>query len=135
MGHSAVMYMKMALPFAVLSIILTGCATVQPDRDGIARVGIGQTAYVGGPRVTPLALMEDSRCPMNARCVWAGQVRLTVRIDTGSGYQTREITSNKPVPVADGSLELVEVTPNRVAGEEPIKKIDYRFGFKFSGGL
>lgn len=126
---------KLLLPLVLAVTALTGCATTQPDRDGITRVRIGETAYVNGPRVTPLAVMEDSRCPMNARCVWAGQVRLTVRIDTGSGYVTREITSNKPVPVADGALELVEVTPNQVAGGEPIRRTDYRFGFKFSGGL
>lgn len=129
------MMAKFLIPCALVVTALPGCATIQPDAAGIARAGIGETAYVNGPRVTPLALMEDSRCPMNARCVWAGQVRLTVRIDTGSGYVTREITSNKPVPVADGSLELVEVTPNPVAGGEPIRRIDYRFGFKFSGGL
>jgi hypothetical protein len=68
------------------------------------------------------------------RCVWAGQVRLTVRIDTGAGYVTREITSNKPIPVAGGTLELVEVTPARVSASEPIRKTDYSFGFRFNGG-
>jgi hypothetical protein len=126
---------KTVFPLTLLAIALAGCATVQPDSDGIAWAGIGQTAYVNGPKVTPLAVMEDSRCPMNARCIWAGQVRLTVRIDTGAGYQTREITSNKPIPVADGTLELVEVTPDRVAGGEPIRRRDYSFGFRFSGGL
>ncbi len=126
---------KTLFPLALAAAVLGGCATVQPDSDGIARAGIGQTAYVNGPKVTPLALMEDSRCPMNARCVWAGQVRVTVRIDTGAGYVTREMTSNKPIPIADGSLELVKVTPDRVAGGEPIRRTDYRFGFKFSGGI
>ena len=88
---------KTLFPLALAAAVLGGCATVQPDSDGIARAGIGQTAYVNGPKVTPLALMEDSRCPMNARCVWAGQVRVTVRIDTGAGYVTREMTSNKPI--------------------------------------
>ena len=126
--------MKIAL-LPPLAFALVSCATIQPDSDGITRVALAQTAYVGGPKVTPLAVVEDSRCPMNARCVWAGQVRLAVRIDTGQGYVTREITSNKPIPVADGSLELVEVTPDRVAGGEPISKRDYRFGFKFAGGI
>jgi hypothetical protein len=125
---------KPLIPFALAATALAGCATIQPDSDGIARAGIGQTAYLGGPKVTPLAVMEDSRCPMNARCVWAGQVRLTVRIDTGAGYETRELTSNKPVAVAGGSLELVEVRPDRVAGSgEPIRRTDYSFGFRFSG--
>jgi hypothetical protein len=119
---------------APLALALTGCVTVQPDSDGIARAKIGQTVYVDGPKVTPLAVLEDSRCPMNARCVWAGQVRLSVRIALGSRNEVREIVSNKPIPVADGQLELVEVTPDRVAGEKPFPTQDYRFGFKFAGG-
>lgn len=126
--------MKLAL-LAPIALALTGCVTVQPSSDGIARAKIGQTVYVGGPKVTPLAVLEDSRCPMNARCVWAGQVRLSVRITLGSRSEVREIVSNKPIPVADGQLELVEVTPDRVAGGKPFPKQDYSFGFKFAGGI
>jgi hypothetical protein len=71
---------------------------------------------------------------MNARCVWAGQVRLRTRIHLGARDEERELTSNKPVPVADGTLELVEVQPDRVAGETLDPK-NYRFGFRFMGGL
>lgn len=42
--------------------------------EGLVR--LGQTADVCGPRVTPLRVVEDSRCPMNSRCVWAGRVAL-----------------------------------------------------------
>lgn len=118
-----------------LALALTGCVTAQPDSDGIARAKIGQTVYVDGPKVTPLAVLEDSRCPMNARCVWAGQVRLSVRIALGARSEVREIISNKPIAVADGQLELVEVTPDRVAGTQPERPEPYRFGFTFAGGL
>lgn len=101
---------------------------------GIARGALGQKVHVDGPAVTPLEVLEDSRCPMNARCVWAGQVRLKILVHLGSGPQVREITSGKPLQVADGSLELVEVQPDRMAGEETAPK-DYRFGFRFMGGL
>jgi hypothetical protein len=45
-----------------------------------------------------------------------------------------EITQGKPIPVADGSLELVEVQPDRMAGE-PLDPKAYRFGFRFMGGI
>ncbi|WP_189621508.1 hypothetical protein [Novosphingobium colocasiae] len=99
---------------------------------------IGETVAVGGPRVTPLTVLEDSRCPMNARCVWAGQVRLSVRVETGAGTRDMEITTGKPLPVADGTLELAEVQPDRVAGGDSggqIKPQNYRFGFSFVDGL
>jgi hypothetical protein len=72
---------------------------------------------------------------MNARCVWAGQVRLRLRIGRG---ETVEITSGKPIHVADGTLELVEVRPDKVAGGSSggaIEPSAYRFGFRFRGGL
>src|SRR5690606_19131499 len=98
-------------PFA-----LAACAsTAEPpspapiEADGIARAELGERVYVDGPYVTPLAVLEDSRCPMNARCVWAGRVRLSIRVDLGSRSETREIASDKPIQVADGALSLVEV--------------------------
>ena len=84
--------------------------------------------------MTPLAVLEDSRCPMNARCVWAGRTRLTVKIDLGSRSETREISSDKPIQVADGTLSLVEVQPDKMAGEETKPKA-FRFGFTFAGGI
>jgi hypothetical protein len=115
-------------------LLLAGCVTYHVRSDGLARAALGETVQVDGPRVTPLEVLEDSRCPMNARCVWAGQVRLKVRVHLGAREEERELTSGKPIPVADGTLELVEVQPDRVAGETLDPK-NYRFGFKFMGGL
>ena len=127
--------MKLPLALAV-PLALAACATTPPEpEDGIARAGLGERVYVDGPQVTPLAVLEDSRCPMNARCVWAGRTRLSVRIDLGSGSETREIASDAPIQVADGQLALVEVQPDRMAGEAPSEQKPYRFGFTFAGGL
>lgn len=70
---------------------------------------------------------------MNARCVWAGRVKLSVRVDLGSGSQTRELIQGEPIQVADGSLELVEVRPDRRT-DKAIAPQDYRFGLRFMGG-
>lgn len=97
---------------------------------------LGQSVTVGGPRITPLDVLEDSRCPMNARCVWAGHVRLRVRQDSGRGG-TLELTSGKPARIADGTIELVDIRPDKVAGAGSQGAIDptrYRFGFRFTGG-
>lgn len=110
-------------------------ATAEPTAP-LIRARIGETVSVDGPKVKPLAVLEDSRCPMNARCVWAGRVRIRVRIDLGSGSQVRELTQGEPVQVADGSLELVEVQPDRPMTNEPnLAPADYRFGFRFMGGI
>ena len=117
-------------------LALAACATTPASpQDGIARAGLNERVNVDGPYVTPLAVLEDSRCPMNARCVWAGRTRLSVRIDLGSRSETREIASDAPIQVADGQLALVEVQPDLLAGEAPSEQKPYRFGFTFAGGL
>ncbi len=117
-----------------LPLLVSGCITYHTKSDGITRARLGETVVVDGPKVTPLKVLEDSRCPVGVQCVWAGQVRLSVGIELGARSETRDLTSGKPEQVADGTLELVEVTPGTKAGQ-PVYAEDYRFGFKFAGGL
>ncbi len=125
---------KVIIPFSAFTLLLAGCVTTRANDDGSVDARLGQTVNVGGPRVTPLAVLEDSRCPMEARCVWAGRVRLSVRVTTGNGSAVREIASDKPLQVADGRLELSNVMPPR-STQHPVRPTDYRFSFRFSGGL
>lgn len=123
--------------------LLTACATVaQPAdssvavknrEDDLSWARLGETVAAGGPKVTSITVLEDSRCPEEKRCIWAGRVRVNARIDLGSGSQMRELTQGQPVPVADGTLELVEVQPKKT--ERVIASEAYRFGWRFMGGL
>jgi hypothetical protein len=116
--------------------LLAACATIPAEAtaDGMAFARFGQTVTVDGPRVTPVRLLADSRCPMEARCVWAGELRILARVRTGRGSSLRELTLGKPVQVADGQLELASVMPPRSV-QRQLRRRDYRFGFRFSGGL
>ena len=122
------------LPLA-LAFALGACVTVpKVNEDGSIEARLGQKVDVGGPRITPLKVLEDSRCPMEARCVWAGRVRLEVRVETGAGSSVQELASDKPLPVADGSLELLGVMPPK-STQRAIAPADYRFALRFSGGI
>lgn len=113
---------------------LAACATTEKaPQDGISRARLGEKVFVDGPYVTPVALLEDSRCPEKVQCVWAGRVRIKAKIHLGSGVQEHELTLGTPIHVADGNIELVEVTPPR-NNEAAITLRDYRFGFRFMGG-
>lgn len=122
------------VPALALATTLGGCVTYKTHSDGITRIRIDQTASVDGPRVTPLKLIEDSRCPKGAQCVWAGRVRVTVRINLGQRNELRDLTLGEPQPVADGTLTLVEVLPIKKAGDT-LYPDEYRFGFTFAGGF
>ncbi|MCK9543870.1 MAG: hypothetical protein M0R03_17770 [Novosphingobium sp.] len=133
------------IALAATSAGLSGCATTSAPpaapleapapSPGVAYAGIGETVYVDGPKVTPLEVIEDSRCPQGVQCVWAGRVRLSVRIDLGSGSETRELVLHRPEQVADGTLELVEVWPPRAKTPPDAPPKPWRFGFRFMGGL
>lgn len=122
------------LPIAAAALILSGCITYKNTSDGIIRLRLTETGDVGGPNVTPLVMLEDSRCPTGVQCVWAGRVKVTVRIDLGSNSQRRDMTLGEPQQVADGTLTLVEVLPEKKA-DQTIYPDEYRFGFRFSGGM
>ena len=132
--------MRNAILAAALPLALAACAGVPAAPAGsaepepaLAWAALGERVYVDGPAVTPIEVLEDSRCPAIAQCVWAGQVRIRAKIHLGSGETVRELTSGKPIPVADGSLELVEVKP-AMTSKAAIAPGDYRFGLRFMGG-
>lgn len=129
---------KIALPALVIAALaLSACAASgqqTPLRDA-SDVALGQRAYADGPIIQPVKLLEDSRCPMNARCVWAGRVRVQMVWIRGNGEkQPFEVTLGEHTPLADGSITLESVRPEKRTGAA-ISPADYRFSFRFMGGL
>ncbi len=123
--------MRYFAPFAALA--LAGCITVYPPdapSDGSAYVRFGETASLGRVKVTPLTLIEDSRCPQGVQCVWAGRVRITATISTPTAKISRELTLGEPAGFAGGALVLAEVRPVR-GKDTPLALGDYRFGFTY----
>jgi hypothetical protein len=113
------------------AIALSACATGPragpPIRaDGVA--ALGETTRVGRLALTPQALVEDSRCPINARCVWAGRLVLKARVDGAGWRETIDLTLGQPAAVHGSQLMLVTASPDKVAGTA-ISSGDYRFGF------
>jgi len=97
---------------------------------GVVAAGIGQQADLGGDvLIRPLAVIEDSRCPNNARCIWAGRLRL--RADVSGGEV--EMTLGEPTITAHGPVLLAVVSPGPWT-DWPTNEIGakpaYRFGFR-----
>ena len=123
--------MRSILPlFAALS--LSACATVPsaaPVRsDGLAH--LNQATRVGALVVTPRAVVEDSRCPINARCVWAG--RAIIRTDVaGAGWrETLNLTLGERATTHGTTIALTSVEPGKLAGAQPVPPQPLLFGFE-----
>lgn len=113
--------------------LLGACATAPPpfSTEGAA-VPIPGGVKVGKLLAVPQVLLEDSRCPMNARCVWAGRVVLSTRIYGPDFDETVPLVLGEPYATHGTSITLVSVLPEKQAGEE-IPAPNYRFAFE--GGL
>lgn len=104
-------------------------------RGGAARAGRRRRRHQpnrrlgNGLRVRPLEVLEDSRCPQNARCVWAGRLRLRVNVE---GVGEREITAEETdaVQTPRGSFTLVAISPGPWTDWPQERRPPYRFGFK-----
>ncbi|MGQ0660529.1 hypothetical protein [Sphingosinicella sp.] len=98
-----------------------------PDDPALSYGGLNEDIRISGLVVRPLAVTEDSRCPVNVTCVWAGRVVLRARVSGLSGEQ--DISSIEPLVLPDGgTLDLAQVWPPRFQAEDIL--IPYRFGFR-----
>ena len=89
-------------------------------------VKLGQSALVNGRRFRAVSIVEDSRCPPNANCVWAG--RLVV--DAKYGRQKLRLEMGKPVDVRGGRVTLADATPPAPAGRK-LAAARYRLQVRF----
>lgn len=106
------------------ALALSACTVIpQPAFGGFAR--LGQSTQTATWTVRPESVIEDSRCPMNAHCVWAGRVVIEATVWQGRRAERRQLTFGKPD--ADGLL-LDTVEPGRTT-DRPITPRDYRFHF------
>ena len=111
-------------------VTLASCATVPTGGVG-PTAALGGTAAVGEIRIRPVELLEDSRCPAQVQCIWAGQVRVLVDVHRGDGaHQQRDLTLGKAQDIDWGTLTLVDVQPAKLAAGATDPRA-YQFTFAF----
>ena len=109
-------------------LALASCAPApQIDFANGPTAALNEVANLDGLTVRPLAVLEDSRCPAQVQCVWAGRVRIRAEV---SGNGNRELTLGEPLAVSSGALTLVDVRPSKRAAEA-IAPRAYQFTFRF----
>ena len=114
-------------PLMIL-LALASCDTV-PNREYAngPTAPLNEVATLDGLTVRPLAVIEDSRCPLLVRCVWAGRLRISAAV---SGEGTRELTLGEPVAAGGGTLTLIDVRPSKRT-PEAIPPREYQFTFTY----
>ncbi len=122
---------------AVLALLVLACggdATTEPQRevelneDFTLALGESATVEAVGLRITFAHVLEDSRCPPEALCVWIGNARVALDIGTvDEGAKlfhmcTLQDICSKVLELDGFAVELVAVEPESM----PRTALEYR---------
>jgi hypothetical protein len=121
--------MKKSLSIALVAVAI-GCATASTTITGTNGTGAtlqvplnqefqlaaGQDARISGTPITVTfrSVSEDSRCPSNVQCVWAGDAAIKVGLAANSTSQESTIHTNLDPRTVDFSgyrIKAVNVAP------------------------
>ena len=111
--------------FVILGFIWLSAASADPANALIGKefsLGIGQTANIEGEKLVIKfkAVLEDSRCPVNVVCVWAGNGKVEFEILDIDG-QNKTVTLNteeepRVTTLKGHNLKLISLNPPRIDG-------------------
>ena len=93
-----------------------------------AVLALGERKQIGTIFITPLEIVEESRCPIDAICIQAGTIRIKARIESGSGTGVTEFKIGVPITTEAETITLVEAQPSPKASD-PAPHSAYRFTF------
>ena len=88
-------YITAILLFAAFTFT-TGQVIAQPGRSVSVHVHTEKKVSNTGIRVKFLEMVEDSRCPRDTNCVWAGNAKIKIQVSKGSKSQIMELNTNTP---------------------------------------
>ena len=100
-----------------------------PEGAQVFSARIGQRIESNGLAATPIALVEDSRCPQDVQCIQAGTVKVSVKFEYGALSRTQTFALNEPVTIAGITGTLIDVSPEKESGTA-LTGSDYIFTFE-----
>ena len=122
--------MKLPRPFAALAAapaalaliqLLAGC-TAAPLQDAVYPLRPEQSVTLARGLVLTYDSYSDSRCPANARCVWAGRLIFRFLVDGPDGAEEFTLGPDQPTAApaalhgARVVLDMSAIPPARAAG-------------------
>jgi hypothetical protein len=104
--------MKLFL-LSVFAVVLLGTVSTVSAKQ--VQVQINSETRISGLRIKFIDMLEDSRCPRDTQCIWAGNAKIKIGLSNAgrSGKQVELNTGLKPQSVSYGGYEikLIKLTP------------------------
>ena len=84
---------KLLLIFSIVSIVVScqALAQKQDTPETVFNVPLTKTITQAGVSITLVAVLEDSRCPIDTTCIWAGKASVKILV-RASGEDAQELT-------------------------------------------
>jgi hypothetical protein len=111
--------------FVIIAFICSSATSADPAKALIGKefsLGINQTVSIEGEKLVIKfkAVLEDSRCPVNVVCVWAGNGKVEFEILDIDG-QNKTVTLNteeepRVTTLKGHNLKLISLNPLRIDG-------------------
>jgi hypothetical protein len=109
-----------------------------PDVSGAPRVadeitlGVGQKSQIGDLSLNLQEIVQDSRCPSDVTCIWAGLVETNVKISVFSKEEVLNISSGQsPYRFEGYDVSIVSVAPPKQV-ETQVDPAEYRVTFRIT---
>lgn len=122
------------LPVQVIStssstpVIVTSSSTTATS--GTITLGVGETTKVAGLTFTLNSFVQDSRCPIDVRCIQAGAVTVNVTARQNGQVQTQNFASDEvPHQFGQYKVSITDIKPDRKSGQE-LTQQQYRITFR-----
>ena len=107
----------------------TSCPVATNTVSNKVETFLNKPIAVGDIIITPLEVIEDSRCPIDVVCIQAGTVRLRTRIVNAGNPSEQVFSLGKDLHIGIQTIKLLDVTP-APKSTTPIKSVDYVFTFQ-----
>ena len=93
-------------------------------------VGVGETKFMNGVKITLHGVVQDSRCPVDVVCIQAGAITARVTLKSDTDTETFNMPSDEvPHPFDSYKVSIVNVNPPRVSTHET-EPASYKVTFK-----
>jgi uncharacterized lipoprotein YmbA len=125
------------LAAALACLVLAGCGTAPAEQARTVELGIeatlapGSTVAVKGTalNVRFVSVSEDSRCPKDVNCIWAGEVRVQLEIQLAQDVSRVEFLEGGTKASGPYRVMLVRVEPQPTS-KARVAPQDYRATLK-----
>ncbi len=92
-------------------------------------MGLDHPATAFGLTVTPVEVVEDSRCPTGVQCIQAGTVRVRLQLTDADGTSEQVVALGETATTTRNIAIFKDVAPTSTAGQT-IDPKSYRFTFR-----